>query len=1179
MSIRINKDNGTAEQFTVVLSTREHKHYGEILNVTGLRTKVNLSSANEINFTVNKYTWGENGIRQERLWDKIKDFQFVWVKELNEYYEIYVANKENSQTQKVIIGTSACECELSNKILYNVEINTETDMAIKDYVPTTFCNMDNPKASLLHRVLEVVPAYSIGHVDESLLSLKQTSIFSVDDKSVYDFLMNDVANEFHCLFLFDSVNRTISVYDLYTTCNGCGNRGDFTDVCPECGSSDLSYFGQDTTILVSANNLTEEITLEINKDNVKNVFKLEAGDDLMTAAVKSYIPTGSDRIFYISEDQMQEMPPELVARIKKYNALYESKIEDYNSITREIYHCLSEKIKYESKMMPDVPIEDATATTEAVKLNKAFAKKDGKCEVVALENVTESTSLATVNSAIINYSKVFINSGVVKVEVDTGNWNYKDQTEEGMGYGKWTGKLKLIRYANKEDIAYTDNLELDINDDYPTFIQEKIQKNISQNDTDDGSVYNVLEIDDLGQFETALKEYCLSRLESFYEAIKSVLAILQSYGEGDVNAELYSTFYNKYNQKLKLCEAEKTLRQATIDEWVAKYEVENEKLLAIQEQLDFEKYLGTELYKQFTNYIRESKFTNSNYFSDGLTEDERFERALQFMDVARKELIVSSHYQHSLSANMYNLLLMDEFKPIVDKFELGNWIRVQIDDSVYRLRLISYEIDFDNLGNINTDFSDVTKTANGMSDIHDILKQASSMSSTYSYVANQASKGNEAQTQLIDFTKEGLNSALINIKSNDNEEVVFDNNGLWARTHDDITGEYSPEQLRVTHNILCFTDDNWETVSTALGKHDYYKYVGGILKKDTGYGLSAQFVTAGYVNGSQIIGGEIYSQNYSSTAGTYINLNSGSFSFAGGALTYNGSDLKLSNGTIFGGSININNKFIVDNQGNVTLPDSYLTANQINSTFATIKNLDAVSVKVNQVEADYIAADKVVTDSLTANYIAADKIVTDTLTANYIAADKVVTDSLTANYIAADKVVTDVLTAKYIEADEVIAQNLKAATARISSIESDYVTTGTLTANYATIDNLNTLSIQVNRIDADYASVDSLSAVSARIDSVEADYVTASEVSANYATIANLNATNITVNDINADYVKASTLGDDVVTSISGKSVYLGSIQASGIINANMGLTISGSDVGRKTATIGGVTINYWGWD
>ena len=72
------------------------------------------------------------------------------------------------------------------------------------------------------------------------------------------------------------------------------------------------------------------------------------------------------------------------------------------------------------------------------------------------------------------------------------------------------------------------------------------------------------------------------------------------------------------------------------------------------------------------------------------------------------------------------------------------------------------------------------------------------------------------------------------------------------------------------------------------------------------YGLSAQFVQAGYIYGTQIIGGDIYSDNYSPTSGTYINLRDGSFSFAGGKLKYDGSNLSL-NGDITANTLNATN--------------------------------------------------------------------------------------------------------------------------------------------------------------------------------------------------------------------------------------------------------------------------------
>ena len=122
---------------------------------------------------------------------------------------------------------------------------------------------------------------------------------------------------------------------------------------------------------------------------------------------------------------------------------------------------------------------------------------------------------------------------------------------------------------------------------------------------------------------------------------------------------------------------------------------------------------------------------------------------------------------------------------------------------------------------------------------------------------------------------------------------------------------------------MCFTRDNWKNVSLALGEHDYYKYVDNVLVKLTDYGLTSDFVTAGVINGSQMIGGDIYSQNYSSTTGTHINLNDGTFSFAGKNLTYDGKVLVLTGkinakagGTI--GGWNIGDKSLYNNTTSMT---------------------------------------------------------------------------------------------------------------------------------------------------------------------------------------------------------------------------------------------------------------------
>lgn len=880
--IHIDFDNNTIDDFTIILADRSLAHKGQIKNVNNFLYRGNLNSANESSFVVYK----KMDDHTEALWDDIVDLKLFYVKELNEYFEMYVSSTESYNISKTITGTSLCEAELSQSLIRNLEVNSETDIDRDDYEPTVFYNEENPKASLLHRALSNMPHYSIKHVDESLKNLQRT--FSVDEKNIYDFFIGDCAEQFNCLFQFDTTDRSISVYDLYTVCNTCGHREEYSDVCPKCGGTDLSYYGQDTTIFVSADNLTDEVKFETDASNIKNCFRLKAGDDYMTSAIISCNPNGSAYIYYFSEEQKKDMPVELVNKLESYDQLVSSYTAEYQKLSQDIYDCIDKILYYQSGMMPTVEIPEVNASTEAAKLTQT------NLSPIGMTTVTKYTSVATVNSALKNFARVYVKTGFVKVEVDTGSFVYAGTDSNGHGYGDWTGRFKVTNYSDDADIAYSDTLIVRVTDDYDYYLNQKVLKNISNNDPDDGSVYDVLSITDLNKFKEALTYYCYSRLESFADAIQGVINVLIEENQAGIDSKYYNDMYTPYYNKLQACQVEMDIRSNTIEEYKNRQIALEKRKTEIQDALNFEKYLGTDLYKIFCAYRREDTYQNDNYISDGLTDDEVFKNALEFIETAKKEIVKSGEYQHSISANLYNLLIMKEFAPIKQYFELGNWIRCKVDDNVYRLRLISYEISGDNLKSLNTDFSDMTKTADCVSDVNNVIKSAQSMASSYSYVSKQASKGDEAQNTIKDFVNDGLNSAIVNIKNNDNEEVTFDNNGILARSYDDIIDDYSPKQLRITHNILAFTEDNWETTSLGLGEHDYYYYSDGLLKQATGYGLSSKFVTAGYINGSQIIGGEIFSQNYSSNSGTYLNLNDGRFSWAGGKIKYDGDNLILS---------------------------------------------------------------------------------------------------------------------------------------------------------------------------------------------------------------------------------------------------------------------------------------------
>ena len=902
--------NDQVPNFSIVLSTRNHTHLGQLRNINydSMTCGLHENSADELSFDVYKTLKGEKEIN----WDNIVDLKLVYIPELDEYFQIQVSNADGNNQVKTVTCTSQCEAELGQAPLNNIEINTEIDIERDNYIlPTVFykdISSMNPNSqeykqakneSFLHRILDGVPHYTIGHVDKSLWNLQRS--FSIDGTNVYDFLTGDCANEFHCIFKFDSVNRVINVYDLYTRCNKCGYRGEYNDICPECGSDNLSIYGEDTTVYVDKDNLSDTVTFTTDVDSIKNCFRLVAGDDDMTAAIINLNPNGSRYIYYFSNEQKADMPTELVQKLDSYNKKYNSYTLEYTKIMKSIYNCIDWIQYYQSEMMPGVldpnhRDQDSSSKGDISSVDKAEDQAKlltmANLSPIALSKVSRSTSVATVNSALKNYAKVYVKSGYFKIEVDSGStFIYSGTDSSGFNYGYWSGRFKVTNYSDENDVAYSSMLtNLKVYDNYEEFLNQKIMKQIASDNDEEGTIYDVFTNKNLDDFKKALTYYGLSRLTSFHDMCQTIIDILIEQGieTDDTESSLYNEFYKPYYDKLNACQDEISNRESQITEYQHTMDLNEERKGEIQADLDFEKYLGAELYKTFCAYRRVDTYSNENYISDGLNNTDLFKNAQEFLDTAKQELIRSGEYQHSISTSIYNLLTIKEFKPLLQHFKLGNWIRVGVEEKVYRLRLVTIQINFGSSQTIDVEFSNVTKTASGMNDIRSLLNSAQSMATSYTSVSRQSSKGNDANNKIVDMQKEGFDSALYNIFTDDNRSMTIDKHGLLGRTYDDIAEDYSGEQLRVTNNVIAFTTDNWKTLRAALGKQRYT--LDGVSYEE--YGVNADFCLS-----PKIIGGDIFSDNYSSSAnnplGTHINLRDGTFSLAGGKLKYDGNTLTL----------------------------------------------------------------------------------------------------------------------------------------------------------------------------------------------------------------------------------------------------------------------------------------------
>ena len=901
----------------LVLAYRGGTKQGIIHNVQSLTNKNDLAQAAEITFDVYKKV---DNVTCE-LWNDIRDFRLIYIPHLdtasfNPWYELSVETDEDDATIKHCQGVHLQEAELGQLSLNDIEINTEDDIARDDYTPTIIYDPTNPEGSALDRILkDKASHYTIVHVDSSIANLQRT--FSWDGSTIKG-AFDDIANEVECLFVYgESVNndgkihRTISVYDLNDVCMECGERGTFTNkMCTKCNSANIKFgYGSDSGIFLSHENFAGNISYSSNKDEVKNCFRLVAGDDLMTATIRNINPSGSQYIWYFSDSVRADMSKTLRDKLSTYEKEYASyssdKKIDIPSTVISDYNTLINKYKlYDSSLMnvkyPIVgyssltdlyysalnfysllkttlaPVsERGTKTTAAQEIKKLTTNT---LSPLGIQNANKA-SVSTVTLALQNYAKVFVDTSLYRITA----------TNDSYSGNVWKGTITLSSYVDENDKATTSIITIYVSDATSDFIKCQLEKAMKKNDVDATGTVALFKKDE-AEFKKALSFYSVDNLNILASIVRGCLDILIQQGIADPENDMYESMYYPYYSKSIWIEDELRERESEIlklrgsksnPEGVLDYIEKQRQVIA--NNLDLHTYLGNSLWTEFCSFRRDDTYKNDNFISDGLSDKELIMQAKEFIKNAEREIVKSATLQHTISCNLSNFLLVKEqdvesspvpivtlagvnivshdqlyfvkgdatFSPLLVNFDVGNWVRIEIDETIYKLRLTSYKIDYDNLDSLNVEFSDVTYGLSSASDIQSILSQAQSMSTSYSMVQHQANKGNNANKQIMDMVENGLN--LTNkkiVNAADNQNMVVDETGLLMREKNEFGDDYSSEQTKIINHGFYYTNDGWKTVQTGLGKYIYFDPESGTYKED--YGIIAHKIVGNIILGNKV---------------------------------------------------------------------------------------------------------------------------------------------------------------------------------------------------------------------------------------------------------------------------------------------------------------------------------------
>ena len=845
------------------------------LDTSSTQGSFKFNGLSELSFEVarvyNDLLTGETKVHP--YYDKVEALRLVYVEGFG-YFELQAPELVGDGIKEIkSCNTYSLEYILSQKYLEDFYINTGEVDSVEviyagdgDIIPVTLYNPRKPQLSLLHLILEKVYGWSIGHVDASLQTLSRQ--FSVDRQSVYDFLMNEVCAKFNCYIVFDTINSTINLYaeSLTSKFIGDGKTKEFTISPPFTEVKTVSVGGYKTTkwtynastgkltlddiptagdmievvdgalthwetdVFVTFDNLSQEVKINYDADSIKTVLTVSYGDNGDIREVNLGLPYITDLSYYYTPDWMgQDLYQAYGTYLQKSNQHQ----NQYTNNAQKMVECANyidfeeNRLSLEYSLVQSV--NEETIGTYYVRGGASPNYYYTEVSLPADYNV--NTDYYSINTTNLNEDKVSNLYTVLKCY-----FNNEDGWE--VEYEKLSNDFEFMK--NEYNILLTTLTSV----------------------TSDRTTSVVVENALLTFFNMMWNEIGRTPLKLlYYEPYKKVQIANMEAGWSNNNNANYGYYYPVVIllESIEQAVADRDTAISAYQEQYKGFQAEN---AAISNDLLLSNNFTTDQLVKLNAFLREDEVNYSDIIStDQDSIADSFKVKQDAMESGRIELQKLCQPQLQFSMSMANIYALSEFEPIIDQFQLGNMIKVAIrPDYIKQSRLLQVNINFDDFSDFSCEFGDLVSLRT-QSDIHaDLLKNAISAGKSVATNASYWTKGSDQANSIDLRLQEGLLNSIEALKDLDgNQHAFLDKWGLHLEVVDPATGEVGDKRVWMVNNQIVFTDDGFKTSKSVLGEFT--------VDDVTYYGLLAQAVIAGLVEGSSIKGGTINIGEYTDQDG------------------------------------------------------------------------------------------------------------------------------------------------------------------------------------------------------------------------------------------------------------------------------------------------------------------------
>lgn len=648
--------------------------------------------------------------------------------------------------------------------------NTDEDKYVKttdEYTAYELMEMEYTRIkelSLLDLAISDLPGWSVGEVDSTLYDTHvdsngnmirladEVGSFQIDSKDVYSFFVNELSGYFECIFQFDTINNTINAYR-------------------------IESIGDDTRIFLGFRNIENSVEITPAQD-LYTQFTVENSEGLGITAVNFGEREIEDISYFLNT---KYLPQELINKYKKWQEYRESIRDHYIQLSKDYNSQLETvneiKNRVPSDMLNTSQLDGYTSSEQLEEvITNYYALMIGMLNqfiYVSDSSINPPEGIETYDD--INDYIADMNTYIGQLEalVDVGKEESSTSFADSLYYKDYMlmrdftvpnlviayHNLELPSYETKDE--YYDSYEFDFQtygwmygiDELKVYQKSHLDKmdvlkeyELSWDDipdTEQGEEYK----SKYDQTDYDVKHELYLKYKQGYESVTQELAVRErEYKDAKAELDRLERERNFLADSAKMEKYSETLNAVALYEQPGGFFYQEDDAYLTLDEFLGETYFTDEEIERISRFYKHTDYSNDNInYLDMLdTSDSVIDKQLEMFNLATDELYAQAHPQYVYNTTLDNLLANNEYADYHPDFEVGNFVRLGLDDETQiRLRMITISFNpmmLDN--NLDITFSNIIRYKSRINDFASLLDSAitsakNSISARYNRTADK----------------------------------------------------------------------------------------------------------------------------------------------------------------------------------------------------------------------------------------------------------------------------------------------------------------------------------------------------------------------------------------------------------------------------------------------------------